>query len=202
VPTVPNWSKATLPKFLPPGAVQRVLTGCDRRTSIGRRDYAILLLLSRLGLRGGEVVALNLEDIDWECGQITIHGKGGRSAEMPLPADVGEAIAAYLRYDRRRSCSRRVFIRAMAPLTGFASSVAICFIVKKALERAGVQSPRKGAHLFRHTLACDLLRQGCSLDEIGEVLRHKSPETTAIYAKVDVTALHSLALPWPGGNGR
>jgi integrase/recombinase XerD len=170
----------------------------DRR-SLGRRDYAILLLLARLGLRAPEVVALNLEDIDWEAGRLTVHGKGGRSTQMPLPADVGEAVAAYLCNGRPRCLSRRVFIRAKAPLGGFASSVAICVIVVHALERAGVESARKGAHLFRHTLACDLLRQGCSLDEIGELLRHQSPDTTAIYAKVDLTALQSLALPWPGG---
>jgi site-specific recombinase XerD len=202
VPTVPNWSKSTLPKFLPPGTVQRVLSRCDRRTTIGQRDYAILLLLARLGLRAGEVAALNLEDIDWEVGQLVIRGKGGRSAQMPLPADVGGAIAAYLRNGRPQCSSRRVFIRTKAPLAGFASSVAICFVVEQALKRAGVESARKGAHLFRHTLACDLLRQGCSLDEIGEVLRHQSPDTTAIYAKVDVTALHSLALPWPTGGSR
>ena len=200
VPIVPNWSKSTLPKFLPPGTVQHVVNRCDRQAPLGRRNYAILLLLARLGLRAGEVVALNLEDIDWEASQMTVHGKGGRSTPMPLPADVGEAIAAYLRNGRPHCSSRRVFIRAKAPLGGFASSVAISFIVMRALETAGVESARKGAHLFRHTLACDLLRQGCSLDEIGELLRHKSPDTTAIYAKVDLVALHSLALPWPGGS--
>jgi site-specific recombinase XerD len=200
VPIVPNWSKSTLPKFLPPGTVQRVVNCCDRQAPLGRRNYAILLLLARLGLRAGEVVALNLEDIDWEASQMTVHGKGGRSTPMPLPADVGEAIAAYLRNGRPRCSSRRVFIRAKAPFNGFASSVAISFIVMRALERAGVESARKGAHLFRHTLACDLLREGCSLDEIGELLRHQSPDTTAIYAKVDLVALHSLALPWPGGS--
>jgi site-specific recombinase XerD len=200
VPTVPNWSKSTLPKFLPPGTVHRILGRCDRQAPLGRRNYAILLLLARLGLRAGEVVALNLEDIDWDASQMTVHGKGGRSTQMPLPADVGEAIAAYLRQGRPRCSSRRVFIRANAPLRGFASSVAICSIVMQALQRAGVESARKGAHLFRHTLACDLLRQGCSLDEIGELLRHQSPNTTAIYAKVDLAALHALALPWPGGS--
>jgi site-specific recombinase XerD len=200
VPTVPNWSRSTLPKFLPPGTVQRVLSRCNRQAPLGRRNYAILLLLARLGLRAGEVVALNLEDIDWEASQMTVHGKGGRSSQMPLPTDVGEAIAAYLRNGRPRCSSRRVFIRAKAQLGGFASSVAICVIVMRALQRAGVESARKGAHLFRHTLACDLLRQGCSLDEISELLRHQSPNTTAIYAKVDLAALHSLALPWPGGS--
>jgi site-specific recombinase XerD len=119
---------------------------------------------------------------------------------MPLPTDVGEAIAAYLQRGRPHCSSRRIFIRAKAPLGGFAGSAAICCIVMQALERAGVESPRKGAHLFRHTLACDLLRQGCSLDEIGELLRHQSPNTTEIYAKVDLTALRSVAQPWPGGS--
>src|SRR5258708_38631809 len=200
VPTVPNWSSSTVPKFLPPGTVQRVLSRCDRQTPLGRRNYAILLLLARLGLRAGEVVALNLEDIDWEAGQMTVHGKGGRSTQMPLPTDVGEAIALYIRHVRPRSFSRRVFICAKTPLGVFASSVPIPHITIRALQRAGVESPRKGPHLFRHTLACDLLRQGCSLDEIGELLRHQSPNTTTIYAKVDLAALHSLALPWPGGS--
>jgi integrase/recombinase XerD len=181
VPIVPNWSKSTLPKFLPPGTVQRVVDRCDRQEPLGRRNYAILLLLARLGLRAGEVVALNLEDIDWEASQMTVHGKGGRSTPMPLPADVGEAIAAYLRNDRPRCSSRRVFIRAKAPLGGFASSVAISFIVMRALKRAGVDSARKGAHLFRHTLACDLLREGCfklvkheaGLEEFASFLERK-----------------------------
>jgi site-specific recombinase XerD len=199
VPTVAHWSFSTLPKILPAGAVRRVLRNCDRHSSIGIRNYAVLLLLSRLGLRACEVVALNLEDLDWDAGQITVKEKGGGSAPLPLPADVGEALAAYLRNGRPRCSSRRVFIRDRAPLTGFANSIAISTIVMRALKKAGVNSARKGAHVFRHTLATDLLRQGCTLDEIGELLRHQSPDTTAIYAKVDVAALHMLALPWPGG---
>src|SRR5215831_1719515 len=200
VPSVPNWSLSALPKFLPAGAVQRVLRHCDRRTSIGRRNYAILLLLARLGLRACEVVALNLEDMDWEASQIRVKGKGGSSSLLPLPADVGEALARYLRNGRLRCSSRRVFIRAHAPLTGITSSATISTLVMCALKKAGVNSAPSGAHVFRHTLATDLLRQGCSLDEIGELLGHRSPNTTAIYAKVDVTALHTLALPWPGGD--
>jgi site-specific recombinase XerD len=199
VPSVANWSFSALPKFLPAGAVQRVLRHCDRHTPLGRRNHAILLLLARLGLRACEVVALNLEDLDWEAGQITVKGKGGDSASLPLPADVGEALAAYLRNGRPRCSGRRVFIRDRAPLTGLANSIAISTIVMRALKKAGVNSPHKGAHVFRHTLATDLLRQGCTLDEIGELLRHQSPDTTAIYAKVDVAALNTLALPWPGG---
>jgi site-specific recombinase XerD len=199
VPTVPAWSFSTLPKFLPPGAVQKVLRQCNRQTAAGRRDYAILLLLARLGLRGGEVVALNLGDIDWGAGTITVHGKGGRSAQLPLPSDVGRALAAYLKRDRPRCPSRSVFIRQNAPHKGFANSIAISTLVMRYLRKSGIESARKGAHLFRHTLATDLLRQGCSLDEIGELLRHRSPDTTAIYAKVDLQALRGLALPWPGG---
>lgn len=199
VPTVPTWSLRTLPKFLPPGAVRRVLSQCNKQTAVGRRDYAILLLLARLGLRAGEVVALSLGDIDWDAGTITVHGKGGRSAQLPLPNDVGRALAAYLERDRPRCTTRRLFIRQNAPHDGFANSIAISTLVMRYLRRAGIDSARKGAHLFRHTLATDLLRQGCSLDEIGELLRHRSPDTTAIYAKVDLQALRGLALRWPGG---
>jgi site-specific recombinase XerD len=200
VPTVPKWKFAVLPKFLSADSVQRVLDGCDRQTSIGRRNYAILLLLARLGLRAGEVVGLNLEDIDWKEGLIAIRGKGGKSVLMPLPVDVGEAIATYLRRDRARCSVRRVFIRHRAPLIGFQNSLAICSLVMRALKEAGVESAHTGAHVFRHSLATNLLREGCSLDEIGELLRHRSPDTTAIYAKVDLVALRTLALPWPGGS--
>lgn len=199
VPSVANWSFSTLPRFLPAGAVHRVLQHCDRHTPMGKRNYAILLLLARLGLRACEVVALNLEDLDWDTGQITVKEKGGGSAPLPLPTDVGEALATYLSSGRPRCSSRRVFVRDRAPLTGFANSIAISTVVMRALKKAGVNSARKGAHVFRHTLATDLLRQGCSLDEIGELLRHQSPNTTAIYAKVDLDTLHTLALPWPGG---
>jgi site-specific recombinase XerD len=199
VPTVPNWSLSTLPRFLPAATVERILKCCDRKTSVGRRNHAILLLLARLGLRAGEVVGLNLDDIDWSTGQIAIRGKGGKSAQLPLAADVGAALAAYLRHDRPQSTTRSVFIRHRAPLVGFGNSSTISSLVRRALEHAGVESPHKGAHVLRHSLATSLLRQGGSLDEIGELLRHQSPNTTAIYAKVDVTALHTLALPWLGG---
>jgi site-specific recombinase XerD len=199
VPTVPNWSLSTLPRFLPTDDVERVLDGCNRKTSVGRRNHAILLLLARLGVRAGEVVGLSLDDIDWSTGQITIRGKGGKSAQLPLAADVGAALAAYLRHDRPRSATRSVFLRHRAPLVGFGNSSTISSLVRRALKHAGVESAHTGAHVLRHSLATSLLRQGGSLDEIGELLRHQSPNTTAIYAKVDVTALHTLALPWPGG---
>jgi site-specific recombinase XerD len=199
VPTVPNWALSTLPRFLPAATVERILECCDRTTSVGRRNHAILLLLARLGVRAGEVVGLSLDDIDWSTGQITIRGKGGKSAQLPLAEDVGTALAAYLRHDRPQSATRRVFLRDRAPLVGFGNSSTISSLVRRALKHAGVESAHMGAHVLRHSLATSLLRQGGSLDEIGELLRHQSPDTTAIYAKVDVTALHTLALPWPGG---
>lgn len=199
VPAVPKWSLSTLPRFLPAASVERILKCCNQKTSVGRRNYAILLLLARLGVRAGEVVRLNLDDIDWSTGQITIRGKGGKSAQMPLADDVGAALAAYLRHDRPHTATRRVFLRHRAPFIGVGNSSTISTLVRRALKQAGVESAHTGAHVLRHSLATSLLRQGGSLDEIGELLRHQSPNTTAIYAKVDVTALHSLALPWPGG---
>ena len=198
VPTVANWSCSTLPKFLRAGQVQQVLARCDRRTSVGRRNYAILLLLARLGLRAGEVVAMTLDDINWKEGRLTVRGKGGQWADMPLPAKAGEAIAAYLRRGRPRCASRRLFIREHAPRIGFANSSAISTLVKRALAHAGVGSAHTGAHVFRHTLATEMLRHGASLGEVGQLLRHQHPDTTQIYAKVDLSALRQLALPWPG----
>ena len=199
VPTVANWSFSTLPRFLQPGQVQQVLAHCNRRTTLGRRNYAILLLLARLGLRAGEVVAMTLDDIDWKAGHLTVRGKGGRWVQMPLPMDVGRAIAAYLQDGRPHRGSRRLFIREHAPRVGFANSAAISTLVQRALARAGVNSPHTGAHVFRHTLATEMLRHGASLNEIGELLRHQHPNTTQIYAKVDLSALRPLALRWPGG---
>jgi len=198
VPAVARWALSTLPKHLPATQVRQVLGHCDRSTPLGRRNYAILLLLARLGLRAGEVVRLNLEDIDWENGLITVYGKG-KWAQLPLPADVARATARYVHRDRPRCACRRLFIRDYAPIGGFYGTAAIGSIVKRALAKAGVESARKGAHLLRHSLATDMLRKGASLDEIGEVLRHSSPDTTAIYAKVDLNSLRTLALPWPGG---
>ena len=199
VPKVARWALSTLPKHLSAVQVRQVLRHCDHSTARGRRNHAILLLLARLGLRGGEVVRLNLEDIDWDNTRITVCGKNGSWAQLPLPADVARAIAHYLRQDRPHCACRRVFIRDYAPLGGFEGSQSISKIVQCALAKAGVESSRKGAHLLRHSLATDMLRKGASLDEIGELLRHKSPDSTAIYAKVDLGSLQALALPWPGG---
>jgi site-specific recombinase XerD len=199
VPTVANWAMSSIPRFLSPDQIELVLAHCNRQTAVGRRDYAILLLLARLGLRGGEVVALTLDDIDWEAGYISVCGKGSQRTTLPLPVDVGEAIAAYLKDGRPSSANRHLFLRTRAPAVGFRGPVAISSLVMHALRRAGIDAPHKGAHLFRHSLATRMLGQGASLAEIGELLRHRSPETTTIYAKVDLGSLRTLALPWPGG---
>jgi site-specific recombinase XerD len=198
LPGVATWRLSHLPKTLPPEQVEQLLACCDRSTPTGKRDYAILLLLARLGLRGGEVVAMTLEDLDWERSEIVVRGKGQRLERLPLPAEVGAALACYLRDVRPARATRRVFIRMKAPLQGLARS-AICCIVRRALRRAGLNPEFKGAHLLRHSLATDLLRRGASLGEIGQLLRHRQPTTTQIYAKVDIAALRGIALPWPRG---
>ncbi|MEO6002300.1 MAG: site-specific integrase [Opitutus sp.] len=200
VPTAPSWRGTELPKYLPQEAVQKVLDACNQETPLGRRNYAMILLLARLGLRGGEVLRLTLDDIDWDHGLITLRStKNGRDARLPLPADVGKAMARYLRQDRPHGQSRLVFLKVKAPQGGFSKTAVFSTLVRRTLERAGVQSARKGTHLFRHSLATSMLGQGASLQEIGQVLRHKSPRMTAIYAKVELNALRAIALPWPGG---
>ena len=188
-----------MPKFIQSHQVQQVLSQCDRRVAQGRRDYAILLLLARLGLRACEIVGLTLDDIHWQRGEITIRGKGKQSAQLPLPPDVGQAIANYLKKDRPACSTRHVFMRLKAPRRGFANSEAISTIVARTLKKAGIASPHTGAHLFRHTLATQMLAQGSSLADIALLLRHRSLNTTTIYAKVDLIALRTLAQPWPGG---
>ena len=199
VPTVANWRLSTVPKYLSPKEVERVFKACDRRTAVGRRDYAILLLLARLGLRAGEVVALQLEDIHWRASEILVRGKGLLHDRMPLSADVGGALASYLRRDRPSCQARRVFICTRAPRRGFAGPSTLTTIVRRALERANLHPEFKGAHLLRHSLATSMLRSGASMGEIAEVLRHRSANTTEIYAKVDFEGLRSLAHPWPTG---
>lgn len=199
VPAVANWSMASLPGALTSDDVQRLLAHCNRHTAGGRRDWAILLLLARLGLRGGEVVGLTLDDLDWERGELCIRASRGNFDRLPIPQDVGAALADYLRRLRPACSCRQVFVRMRAPYRGFASSVAICSIVRRALKRAGLNPAHKGAHLLRHSVATHMLRQGASLAEIGELLRHRNQQTTMIYAKVDLDLLRPLALPWPGG---
>jgi len=192
------WRWAHIPKSLPPDQVERLLGSCDRQTRSGQRDYAILLLLARLGLRGGEVLALTLDDLDWECGEVLVRGKGQRCERLPLPKDVGAALAQYLRHVRPACATRKVFLRLHAPQHGLRLS-AVCCVVRRALQRAGLNPDFKGAHLLRHSLATNMLRRGASLGEIGHLLRHRQPTTTQIYAKVDLEALRGIALPWMGG---
>lgn len=199
VPAVANWRRADVPKTITPQQVETLLTACDPATTADRRDRAILLLLARLGLRASEVVALRLDDIDWQVGTFIVRGKGSRQESMPLPADVGQALADYLCDGRPACASRRVFVRLCAPYRGLGNASSLCDIVKRALARAGINAPFKGAHLLRHSLATRLLASGASLAEIGELLRHERLETTQIYAKLDLDALRSLAQPWPGG---
>jgi site-specific recombinase XerD len=199
VPAVACWRLSTVPKFLKPNDVQKLLDSCDQTTTKGQRDYAVLLLLARLGLRGGELVAMKLDDINWDAGEMLIRGKGQRHDRLPIPKDVGKALAAYLRHGRPRSLTRHVFVRLNAPHRGFATSSDISAIVHQAVNRAGLHPPNKGAHLLRHSLATNMLQKGASLAEIGEVLRHRCPITTELYSKVDLAALHALARPWPEG---
>jgi len=193
VPSVADLRDRTLPRGLEPAAVRRLLASCDRRRLIGRRDYAILLLLARLGLRAGEVAAITLEDIDWRAGLLLVHGKGGREDALPLPTDVGEAIVSYLRHRPRCGC-RALFLRVTAPRQGV-NRCTVAWVVRAACDRAGLA--RVGAHRLRHTCATQMLRAGASLPEIGQILRHREQKTTAIYAKVDHAALRPLARPWP-----
>jgi site-specific recombinase XerD len=200
VPSMRRWRLASLPTFLSAAQVQRAIDGCDRATPMGQRDHAILMMLAKLGLRAGEVATLTLDDIDWRASEMLIRAKGRQRARMPIPPDVGAAIVAYLRNGRPKSSCRRLFIRTLAPHAGFASGCAITMIAKTALDRVGIKGcAHRGAHIFRHSLATELLRSGATLTEIGQLLRHESHDTTRIYAKVDIEALRTLSLPWPGG---
>jgi integrase/recombinase XerD len=182
VPIVANWSMTSIPRAISADHARQLLASIDRRTAVGRRDYAVLLLLARLGLRSGEVAFLELDDIDWKTGRLYVRSKGAQRLELPLPVEVGKAIVAYLRHGRPLSTSRRVFLRAKAPLCGFRSACGVGSIVRHSLQRAGIDAPTTGAHQFRHGLATEMLRQGASLSEIGELLGHRHPQTTKIYA--------------------
>lgn len=195
VPGVAGWRSSGLPKGLSPEQVVALLESCERGHFVGRRDLAILTLLVRLGLRACEVARLRLEDFDWRRGEVIIRGKAGRDERLPLPPDVGEAVVAYLRGENNRGAAREVFVNARAPFASMTSSGVKC-VVRYGGVRAGLGPV--GAHRLRHTAATQMLRAGTPLVEVGEVLRHRSLTTTAIYAKVDRIALRSLARPWPG----
>jgi integrase/recombinase XerD len=195
VPSVAKWRLASLVRAVDPLLLARLLASCDRATVIGRRDFAILTLLSRLGLRIGEVAALRLGDVDWRAGELVIRGKGERQEQLPLPVDVGEAIVDWLRHGRPDRASRIVFTRSRAPHVGL-DPTSLNSVVQRACQRAGV--PAVTAHQLRHTAATEMLRAGAGLREVGQVLRHRSSEVTSIYAKIDRRALAALVQPWPG----
>jgi integrase/recombinase XerD len=200
VPRVPQWRLAALPRYLPSDVVERVIAACPVDTPCGLRDRAILLLLARLGLRAGDVAALRLADLDWSAGTVRVCGKGRRQTLLPLPQDVGEAALAYLERGRPRVPLDQVFLCATAPHRAFAGSYPVTNLVAAALRRAAVHdAPTHGAHLLRHSAATAMLRAGGTLEAIGQVLRHKSVDTTAYYAKVDVAMLAVVAQPWPAG---
>jgi len=202
VPTVRKWRQSSVPTFLTPEQEETILACTDRSSPRGRRDYAILLLLARLGLRAGEIVALELDDILWRSAELVVHGKGKMVEHVPLLDDVGEALAMYLRDARGASASRRVFLRMWAPRVGLTGPAAVGHIVRLAFARAGCRPACRGAaHLFRHGLATTMIRHGASMAEIAEVLRHRSQDSTAIYAKVSFEALRGVARAWPATGG-
>jgi site-specific recombinase XerD len=198
VPKVASGSTDPLPSYLQPHQVNQLLAQCDRNTPSGQRDHAIFLLLARLGLRAGEVAKLTLDQINWEEGTISLCGKGGRWSQLPLVEEVGKAIARYLAEGRPACADRHVFIRDKAPRRAFAGGSSLSDRVRCALRKAGIDCARRGAHLLRHSLATQMLAGGATLFDIGQVLRHQQPDTTRLYARVDITALRGIALPWPG----
>jgi site-specific recombinase XerD len=197
IPTLAHWRLAALPRYLAPDEVERVIDSCDRSSPVGRRNRAMLLLLARLGLRAGDIRQLRLGDIDWRGGSIHVCGKSRRLTRLPLTQEVGDALVAYVQDGRPAAPTDAVFLGCRAPFRALAPGV-VPLIVGRALDRAGVVRPSRGAaHLLRHSVATSMLRHGASLQDIGTLLRHRSIETTQIYAKVDILALQPIAQPWP-----
>lgn len=200
IPTVRRWSQAALPHRLSDTEIRQLLTICTDDTATGKRNYAVLLLLSRLGLRAKEVARLQLDDLDWTNGSVLIRaGKTRAERTLPLPHDIGEALLAYLRQGRPTSSRRDIFLNHTAPYPPLRTASAITKIVKRLLAKAGIERHSSGAHLFRHTAATQMVNRGASFKQVADVLGHQSLRTTAIYAKLDVAALSPVALPWPGG---
>ena len=198
VPVLAHWRLSSLPRYLSDGDVARVIASCDTSSAVGQRDRAILLLLARLGLRAGDIVQMRLRDIDWKEGWIHVSGKGRRETRLPLSREVGDALVMYLTHGRPQTDTDAFFVRSRAPLQAFRSHCAVSVIVDRALARAEVSRPSRGAaHLLRHSAATSMLRHGASLHDVAAVLRHRSVTTTEIYAKVDITALGEIAQPWP-----
>jgi site-specific recombinase XerD len=199
VPPVLQWRLSALPRYLPTADVERMIASCDLATPLDLRDRAALLLLARLGLRAGDVCGLRLDDFDWTVGAVQVCGKSRRSVRLPLPQDVGDAVLAYIENGRPAVTEDRVFLRSKAPYRPFTTSSSISYIVARALKQAGVTDPpSKGAGLLRHSAATTMLRAGATLEAVGAILRHRSLDMTAHYAKVDVTMLETIAQPWPG----
>jgi integrase/recombinase XerD len=196
VPPVASWQLTALPKAISEVDAARLLNSCDRRRAIGRRDFAILNVLVRLGLRAGEVAAVRLDDIDWRLGEVTVHGKGNREDRLPLPPDVGDAIVRWLQRGRPRCAGPAVFTRVLAPHRAL-SAGGVSGVVRRACQRASL--PPMGSHRLRHTVATETLRAGGSLAEVGQLLRQRSAAATSLYAKVDRLALSAVVQPWPGG---
>jgi integrase/recombinase XerD len=198
VPTIPQWRLSALPRYIAASDVERLIATCDQTTAIGVRNRAVLLLLARLGLRAGDIVSLRLTDIDWQQATLSVCGKGRRKTRLPLPQDVGDALLGYIRQGRPRVADDRIFFRSNAPIRPFTDATTVSSIVHRAITRAGIVTPSKGANLLRHSAATAMLRGGATLDTVGAVLRHRSPNVTAHYAKVDVVMLQQVAQPWPG----
>ena len=200
IPVLAHWRLSSLPRYLQSDEVELVIASCDPSTAVGKRDRAILLLLAHLGLRAGDLVQLRLGDIDWNEAGISVSGKGRRQIMMPLTQEIGDAIASYIKDGRPQTTVDALFIRSRAPFRALANHAAISMIAAQAMRRAGVVCPSRGAaHVLRHSVASSMLRHGASLQDIADVLRHRSISTTEIYAKVDVVALRQIAQPWPEG---
>jgi site-specific recombinase XerD len=196
IPTIASWRLVSLPRCLSSADIDRVIATCDSSTLAGTRNRAILLLLARLGLRAGDVAALRLEDIDWQQSSIVVAGKSRLAARLPLSQEVGDTILAYLPMRPSQDTSGRIFLRIAPPWRPIARGT-VTSVAARAIRTAGIVTPARGAHVFRHSAASELLRQGASLDQIRLILRHRDPETTRLYAKVDLALLHRVALPWP-----
>jgi len=200
IPTVPQWRLSALPRYLPQDEVERVIDSCSAETAVGRRNRAVLLLLARLGLRGGDIVKMRIDDIDWQQSTLRVCGKGHREVRLPLPQDAGDAVLSYLRQSRPRVAIDQLFLCMQAPYRPLPNSGTVSNIVSAALRRAGIiQPPSRGANLLRHSAATAMLRGGASLDAVSGLLRHRSRDMTAHYAKVDLAMLQQVVQPWPEG---
>ena len=198
VPTIPQWRLSALPRYIGSADVERLIVTCDLATQTGVRDRAILLLLARLGLRAGDILGVQLDDIDWHQATLCVRGKGRRETRLPLPQDAGDAVLDYLNRRQPRVERGPVFFMTNAPFRPLTRSNVVSNIVRAAIRKAGIDAPSKGANLLRHSAATAMLRGGATLDMVGAVLRHRSPDTTAHYAKVDIVMLQQVAQPWPG----